>query len=1093
MVDTRVTDNREVETRFEVLGPVRVVRGGAAVGTISDLRRRLLAVLLVRAGRVVPTDVLVEALWGTGSPQRPAASLQIHVHRLRQALDGSDRLVSVSGGYQLNVGPDELDAQIFGRLHDEARQAATDRALDSSVVLYRQALELWRGQPYADVDETTVVVPEAKRLSESRLIACEELYEVELACGRARDVVPELTELVTEYPLRERLIGQHMLALYRSGRRTRAEVAYRAAQQRLAKELRAEPGRELRELAEAIRTEDPALDLGPTTVRTPAASVTVRPAQLPPAPGAFFGRQPEFEQLELGATSDAAVVVLAGMAGIGKTGLALRYAHQTAAAYPDGQLYIDLRGHATDPALDPMIALGQLLRGLGADSTQGWESLADATAEYRSITNGRKLLVLLDNAATEDQVRPLLPATDGCLTLVTSRHKLSGLVAREGASRIVLGELPYDDAYALLVRLIGRARLDRDPDSVAALIDACAGLPLALRIAAAQLADEPHRPLSAYLTELRDHGPQALSLGDDESTAVAVAFDLSYQRLDSAHQQLFRRLGLVPGLDFTVEAVAALTGTTPHTARDAVRRLTNAHLLQEHSSGRYRFHDLLRDDARRRAETEDSADVRGEVLERLLAFYYRGKMAAVATRASTRRYPPAPAIPDGLPDIAFDSQQAATAWVRSEFPNITAAIEAASARPEHLHWTWQLAIGSMLPMAGQGYLNDILATAKTSTAAARKAGNRRALANLLTETAAVRRRVDLPVDMAPLTEAIALAEQDDDRPLLAYCLDIAGILEVNNENPDLAEQYLLRSCEIHRADNDHEGQARALDSLATISSRRGDLERAEQQYAEILALGEGDHPRLSSIALPHLVRFRVMLGRLDGIDELIEQAEDAVIRFDNRLKAHVLRLARCVRYRDSGRLAEAFEQAEAAIRSARQLDQPRAHSDAHYQLGACHLAGGAPAAARTEFESAVRWAGSMHSGGCLPPAVRGLAETELADGNLAAAENHALDAVRLAREADWSPVDLAGTVVTLGRVQLALGRPQQALQYAADALTIHRRTHHFLGQARAHRLLGTAMHAIEPRSGDEQLRDALHMFKTYGSPEAAEVQRLLSA
>ncbi|GAB3413997.1 AfsR/SARP family transcriptional regulator [Flindersiella endophytica] len=1085
--------------RFEVLGPVRAVRGGQPAGPISELRRRLLAVLLVRANRSVSSDVIARVLWGSAVPERPGNSLHIHVHRLRQVLDRPDRLLATPGGYQLNLAPDELDALVFDRLHAEARQALADggdRA--EAAAQLREALALWRGAPYAGVDEHEVITPEAKRLAEARLVAYEELFDTELSRGRAREVVPELTELVAEYPLRERFAGQLMLALYRSGRRPRAEAAYHAVRQRLARQLKSQPGRELRELHDAIRAEDPELDL-PASGSRPARSQDEparprRPALLPPAPGAFFGRETELAELERIASQasddgSGGLVLLTGMAGIGKTGLAVRYAHSVAARFPDGQLYLDLRGHSPGPALDPLTALGQLLRALGADPNRVWESEADAAAEYRSLLSGRHLLVLLDNAASADQVRPLLPATPGCLTLVTSRNRLSGLIAREGAHRIGIGELPPAVSHTLLERLAGKERLANEQQAAATLIEACAGLPLALRLAAAQLADEPHRPLADYLAELRDRGLATFVLEDDEHSAVAAAFDLSYQHLAPANRRLFRLLGLVPGNDFTAGAAAALSGSPAAEARAVLRALAGVHLLEEHADGRYRFHDLVRDYARHHAESAETEAERDEALERLFAWYYQGKRAAVAHRSSIRRHPPAPALPAGIPGTAVVDGEAAIGWLCAEFPNLAAAVHAVVDRPGQAHWSWHLTVGLVVAMAEQGYASEVHAMAETAADAARKAGDRHALANALTELAAGLHRSDLPVNVALMAEALEHAEQVGDRALLGYCLNVAAVVHKTKGDLEVAERYLTRSLELQSADGDQSGQARALDNLALIAYQRGDLRRTERLYEQIVALSGDQATRLTALGLPGLIWARVMLGRVDGIDDLIASAEEVTARFGHRIKQHLLRLYRAIWYRDTGRFAEAYEQASAAVRSADELDQPLARGDARYQLGSCQLLDGDLAAARATFERARELATSTQVAGCLAPALRGLAETELAAGRLELAESLAARAIEYAEERPWSPVQVAGATVTLARVELALGRPEAAVAHGRRALAIHQETGHFLGLARAHRVLGEATVGAE---GVEHLREALRRFEAYGSPEAADVRTRLA-
>ncbi|MDT0268605.1 NB-ARC domain-containing protein [Streptomyces sp. DSM 44915] len=355
----------------------------------------------------------------------------------------------------------------------------------------------------------------------------------------------------------------------------------------------------------------------------------VIPSQLPLTPGAFTGREAELRALDRATTGAdrVALVVVTGLPGIGKTSFALRYAHQFADRYGDGHLYLDLRGHAPDPTLTPIEALERLARGLGAEAGRTRTTVEEAAARYRSLLADRKVLLLLDNAASAEQVRPLLPGAAHSLTLVTSRRRLSGLLAGEGAHRIRLGVLPAEDARRLLARLLGARRVDAAPEQTAALIDACAGLPLALRIAATQLADEPWRPLQDYVAELREHGLAVLAL-DDERHTVSAVFDLSYRQLAPGARRIFRLLGLAPDRDLTMDALAALNGTTPTTTRTLVRALTDAHLLDEHAPGRYHLHDLLRQYARHLAETEDPTDARAEALDRLTAWHHRATTAA---------------------------------------------------------------------------------------------------------------------------------------------------------------------------------------------------------------------------------------------------------------------------------------------------------------------------------------------------------------------------------------------------------------------------------------------------------------------------------
>ena len=1088
--------------RFEVLGPVRVIEDGRAVGLISPLRRRILAVLLARANRAVSADLLGEVLWGEAQPERPDKSLQVHVHRLRQVLDRPERLARVPGGYLLAVRPGELDAADFERLHAEARDARLGDDLDAAAALFRDALACWKGSPFADVDDGVVVGPEARQLAEARLIVHEELYEVEFTRGRVREIVPELTELVAGFPLRERFTAQLMLALYRSGRQARALTAFRATRRRLAHELGAEPGRELRELYNAMRAEDPRLFVEGSPRRLSAgAHAPVRvswvpPSQLPPAPGAFVGREAELADLEATtmASDGPGIVGITGMAGVGKTGLALRYAHAVADRFGEGQLYLDLRGHAPVPALEPIEALGHLLRGLGGDPARAAGNVEEATAEYRSLVADRKLLVVLDNAASAEQVRPLLPAGPGCLTVITSRDRLTSLVAREGVRRIGLSVLPADDVLELLSRLIGSERVASEPDHAAALIEACAGLPLALRIAAAQLADEPHRTMAEYLAELREQGLKTLELHDDEPFAVAAAFDVSYERLDHETRRVFRLLGLIPGLDFTVDAAATIAAIDPVTARQAIRRLTGAHLLDEHASGRYRLHDLIRDYARDRAVSEETAGARQDALERLFAWYDGGKRAARGLLVANRRELPAPARPRGIAEVALADAHAATSWLNAEVGNIAAAVRAAHDVDGALRlWTWHLTIGLAVVMTNRGYVDLVLPLTETALSAARAADDPVAIAHTMTEHSTVRYLAGLPVPDEVLAEALRLTEAVGDDGAHGYCLNLAGVISLRNRDLARAEHHLGAALTVYRRTHDVGGQCLTLNNLGAVTYLLGDLQRTARTWEEILALQGDQVTNTTPIALANLIWVRIMLGRPEGVDALFERAESAVAQVGDQSKKSQLAHIRAQWHRERGEYDLAVEQAVTAKNIADEVGMPHLRTGPREELGLCRLALGDLEAARAEFEDAKEFAEAvgMHDSGSA--AARGLARTELAAGDVPMAEAFAREAAELSSNADR--VGEAESASVLAMVELARGHVREAIDHAEAALAIHRETGHVLGQARALGVLGAARIAsrdpVIADQGVEHLREALERFEAFGSPDAVDVRRLI--
>ncbi|MFB9839498.1 AfsR/SARP family transcriptional regulator, partial [Actinoallomurus acaciae] len=453
---------------FGVLGPLEIHDGARAVD-LPPQRRDLLALLLCRPNTVVSADALVDGLWGEAPPRTAAKSLQIQLHHLRRALDDDDRLVHRAPGYLLTVGPDELDATRFERLVERGRAALAEGRTGAGVDLLRQALTLWRGPAFAGLDHLTMAADEAQRLAEQRRTAEEDLLDAELDLGNHADVVGRLTALVAEHPFRERPRAQLILALYRLGRRAEALDVYREGRKVLADELGLEPGPRLRDLQRAILVNDPALDL--PRRESPSAQV---PAELPLDIATFTGRSGEVERLRAMLTADPGSPVIAainGVGGSGKSALAVRAAHEVATAFPDGQLYVNLRGSTVGlERLPAMKVLGRWSRTLGASGEHALDDVDEAAARFRSLTAGRKMLIVLDDAADAAQVRPLLPGAPGCAVLITSRRMLSTL---DGVVHLRLDVMSEAEALTVLDRLAVADRVAADPDGAARVAELC--------------------------------------------------------------------------------------------------------------------------------------------------------------------------------------------------------------------------------------------------------------------------------------------------------------------------------------------------------------------------------------------------------------------------------------------------------------------------------------------------------------------------------------------------------------------------------------------------------------------------------------------
>lgn len=626
--------------RYRILGPLLVWDGSTWSHVRAAQQRLVLAILLTESGQAVSAERLVHEIWGGRPPRTALNTLQGYVARLRRLIGhgAAGPLLTRGRGYELVVRDGELDAARFGQLAGAGQRAASEQRPEAAVADLSEALALWRGAALADVPESAVVAAESARLEQARLGATECWVEALLALGRYAAALDELRRLVAAHPLRERLWAQLVLALYQTGQRGEALAAYQRARDALVGQLGIEPGAQLRELQQAILDGDPAPGRGQLAAGgTGPARV---PAELPCVESGFTGREDQLAWLDArAAAADTAppapmVVSITGPAGVGKTALALYWAHRQRDLFPDGQLYVDLRGYGDEQPLPPSEVLGRFLRSLGAPERVPAD-VDQAAAAYRSSVAGRRMLVLLDNARDAAQVRPLLPGAAGCLVLVTGRTHLRGLTARPGAARLDLRVLTGDEASALLAGMLGAPRVAAEPEAVAELARLCGFLPLALRIAGANLGGRPAVGIARYAAELAAGGLTALAVDGD--LAVRRAFDHSYAALPESPRRLFRLLGVVAGPDISVVAAAALAGLDVAEAGQILDQLADAHLLDERGAQRYAFHDLIRRYAVDRAAAEDSARDRLAAGHRLLEFYRRTMDTGAEPRRGSAR------------------------------------------------------------------------------------------------------------------------------------------------------------------------------------------------------------------------------------------------------------------------------------------------------------------------------------------------------------------------------------------------------------------------------------------------------------------------
>ncbi|MFI6094846.1 tetratricopeptide repeat protein [Lentzea sp. NPDC051213] len=857
---------------FRVLGEVEAIVDGRAVDLGPSRQRCVLVALLVDANRVVSPDQLMDRVWGDRVPHSGNNVLYSYLSRLRKALGIA--ISKQSGGYVLQVDPETVDMHRYRRLTEQARGS-------DDVALLDEALALWRGvalrgmeTPWADKIRTA--------LHRDRLETVLDRNELALGRGRHAELVPELQAFAAEEPLDERLAAQLMRALYLGGRPAHALEHYEQVRRRLCEELGVDPSPVLQQVHQQILTEAPVL--------VPEQTGPVH--ALPHDVLDFTGRDEELARLlgSVGDPSGSTMVIAAidGMAGVGKTALAVHAAHRLAARYPDVQLFIDLHAHTADrQPTDTAAALSTLLRSVGVASERIPPGLDERAGLWRSTLAGRKALVVFDNVASAAQVRPLLPGGTGCLALITSRRRLTDL---ESARTLSLDVLPHLQAVALFTRVLGDER--HDPEAVGEVVGLCGHLPLAIRIAAARLRSRPVWTVAHLAGRLRA-GLSELATGD---RSVATALQLSYRQLTEAQQRLFRLLGLHPGADFDGWSAAALTAAGVAETERTLEELVDLHLLHQPEPGRYRMHDLLRMFAVELAAENDSTDCRQDAQTRLHDRYLSTAARAVDIVAPGDDHVRTPA---DLPGPVLSGYPEAMAWLERERENLVATATSGS-------HTGELSTTLLRYLDLRGYHDDALALHSHAYATVRGSGaveaECQALGNLGTayerlgryDEAEKRHRNAL--DLARAAGALPLEGRTHNNLANVY------LFVADHHN---ALTHYRQALDIAVRTGNRIGQCRSANNLGIVHERLGQYEEAIVQHTEALTVAEQiDDVAGRGYALHSLGFVYRRLGRADEALSHFQQAVDIAAKTGNRSLEGYTTLGLGLLLADLGRFAE---------------------------------------------------------------------------------------------------------------------------------------------------------------------------------------------
>jgi DNA-binding SARP family transcriptional activator/tetratricopeptide (TPR) repeat protein len=886
--------NATPEVRFAVLGTVRAWRAGTELHTGPPQQQALLAALLASAGLPMSLHEMVSLLWSGGAPPTAANVVRRHIGSVRRMIEPAlprmapgQWLLGDGGGYRIDVDACSLDLLHFRELYAQARQARDTGRTERAVDRYTEALQLWRGPAAAGVGAEVRGHPLFTHLDNERLTVAKEAADLTLLLGDVEPILGALLALTDQHRLDEPLHSRLILALAMSGRQAEALEVFHGLRDRLRHELGVRPSSGLSQAHQQVLAGSPLTPPAPVAAEpsrkgTPPSPFP-RPAQLPAAPSHFVGRDAEVERLLShfssplsslssdfssgnGATPASRALIISaigGMAGVGKTTLALHLAHQVADRYPDGQLYVNLRGFDLDgSATTPAEAIRGFLENLGIPPRRIPDELDAQAALYRSLLATRRVLVLLDNARDAEQVRPLLPGSAGSLVLITSRNQLSSLVAAHGAHPLTLDVMSAEGAREALVRRLGADRVDSEPEATETIISLCGRLPLALSVIAARGLMNPHLPLSAMAEQLQEaDGSLDAFQSMDHFSDVRAVFGWSYRTLSDASARLFRLLSLHPGATFDTRSAAALAGLTLRGTRVLLDELVRAHLVGVEQHDRHRLHDLLRAYGREATEAHDTHHDRNAAEERLFQHYLRTAHTALRQLDPARVFPTPVPVGSGpvAPDTELTTPEAAVRWFRTERLTLTELVRQA-ARGNLAGDAWRLARLVDPMYARVGHWHDWADLQLTALGAAQKSGDVTGLAHAhagLGRAQSLLRQYRSGEEH--LNQALALFVALGDDMGQAHCLRLLGWLMTRTERDHEAIDRTRQALDLYRIAGHRIAQAECLNALAWFQASLGAYDesvtsavRSLQLYRRTSDTGGPEHAHVwDTLAFAH--------------------------------------------------------------------------------------------------------------------------------------------------------------------------------------------------------------------------------------------------